>query len=201
MNEIGIYDISYANHLLSSEMLVLRGDRSNGDKPRLQILHDDSLNIILRVEDGIKVVDMESNAKAGAKDRFDIHIGKHYLPAILEDLNDYIVRYDLTMDTKAYNLFDPTGTEHEDGLPLGETKPLTRFPASCQIGYYISDIVASGTMLYVDAENYPRRARYHIGGSTQPLVQSVAKSCFEITISSEYVFRFVKSMELANILL
>ncbi|MFL2077195.1 hypothetical protein [Marinilactibacillus psychrotolerans] len=201
MKKINSYEINYANHLLGPKKLVLRGDRSRGDNPILDIYSDDDSNLILKIENGIQVEDMASNPRNGAKERFDIHLGTNILKKLIDDLNTFISSEGLVLDTKNYTLSDPTGTEHVDGLLLGKVKPLTMFPASCNIFYQYANTIAQSDMVYIDAENYPKKKRHHMGGSTKSLSSPVSTNLFEIIISSEFVCRFVKSIELSNLLL
>lgn len=201
MKLINSYNIEYINHLLGTKGLVLRGDSSRGDFPILNIYYNNNFDLILKVKDGIRIEDMLSNRSKGAKERFDIHFGKDILKSILNDLDKFAKNYGLTMDTKSFQMLDPTGTEHSEGVPLGKVKPLTRFPVICTIHYQTANTVVQGNMIYVDAENYPDKQRYHIGGPTNSIVKGTSDNFFEIIIPAEFVCRFIKSIELADILL
>lgn len=201
MKLINRYNINYVNHLLGSKGLVLRGDSSRGDSPILDIFYDSNCDIILQVEDGIKIEEMISNPKRGSKERFDIHFGTDVLKNISTDLNKFIKNNGLIMDSKSFQIFDPTGSEHSEGIPLGEVEPLTRFPVICSIHYNGINTVSQCNMIYIDAENYPNKQRYHIGGSTNSIENTTSGNLFKIVISSEFVCRFVKSIELADMLL
>lgn len=201
MKLINSYNIRYINHLLGSKSLVLRGDSSRGDSPILDIYYNSNFDIILKVKEGIQIENMLSDPNKGAKERFDIHFGKDILKGVLNDLDKYAKNHGLIMDTKSFQMLNPTGTEHSEGIPLGKVEPLTRFPVICSVYYHHINTVAQGKMAYVDAENYPNKQRYHIGGSTNSTIKETLDNFFEIIIPAEFVCRFIKSIELADILL
>lgn len=201
MKLINSYNINYVNHLLGSEGLVLRGDSSRGDTPILNIFHDSNLNLILQVKEGIQIEKMQSNPNRGAKERFDIHFGTDILKNIFFDLDRFAKNNGLVMDSESFQMFNPNGTEHSDGIPLGKVESLTRFPALCSVHYQNINTVAQCKMIYIDAENYPDKQRYHIGGSTNSTAQTALGNFFEVIISSKFVCRFIKSIELADIIL
>ena len=201
MNFINSYNIRYSNHLLGSESLVLRGDELRGDAPLLEVYSQDNLDLVLMIKDGINVEDMISDSKKGAKDRFDIHIAKNTLNSLLKDLEKYKKKSGLVMDTKSITLHDPTGKEHSTGLPLGDVQSLTRIPAKCSVSYLNVDKVAQSNTIYIDAENYPNKARFHIGAPTYTIGNGAKDNSFKILIPSEYVCRFIKTVELAIIIL
>lgn len=201
MNLINRYKIKYINHLLGSKGVVLRGDSSRGDSPIMEVFHNDNYDLILQVKEGIEIEEMRSNPGQGAKERLDIHFGTDLLNEILTELREFTQRNGLVMDSKSYQILDPSGTEHSDGLPLGKVEPITRLPAYCSVHYESINAVAQSSMIYVDAENYPDKQRYHIGSSTKSVDKNTSGNLFEVIIPSEYVCRFIKSIELAVILL
>ncbi|MDE8032408.1 hypothetical protein PT089_02810 [Erysipelothrix rhusiopathiae] len=202
MKLINSYNIKYANHLFDSESLVLRGDEMRGDFPILNIYSNDKLDIVLTIKEGINTESMNTNPNEGAKFRVDIHTDKEALNKILFDLNQFKIHHGLVMDTQKYDLHDPSGTEHSNGLSLGNTKPLSRIPVRCSIMYRDINKAAVCDMIYIDAEHYRSgMKRYHIGGKTTAVVDSNAENMFEIVIPKKYVVRFIKTIELGIILL
>lgn len=201
MKLINRYKIKYINHLLGPKGFVLRGDSSRGDSPILEVFYNSNYDLILQVKEGIEIESMISNPNKGAKERLDIHFGTDILKEILTELREFAQNNGLVMDSRSYQMLDPSGTEHSDGLPLGKVEPLTRFPAYCSVHYESVNAVAQSSMIYIDAENYPDKQRYHIGGSTKSVEKTTSGNFFEVIIPSEFVCRFIKSIELADILL
>lgn len=201
MQLINKYVISYANHLLGIEGVVLRGDRKRGDSPCLKIFWNEQLDLVLQIDTGLTVEKMRSDPKRGAKERLDIHIDSKNLDEIMCDLKKFIDKNNLKMDSNTSAIHDPTGTEHKDGLALGDVKSLTNIPVIGRVYYSELNKIALFSKIYIDAENYTNKQRYHLGARTSTSEGESEKSLIEFTISSEYAYRFVKSIELACILL
>ena len=117
------------------------------------------------------------------------------------DLKKFIDKNNLKMDSNTSAIHDPTGTEHKDGLALGDVKSLTNIPVIGRVYYSELNKIALFSKIYIDAENYTNKQRYHLGARTSTSEGESEKSLIEFTISSEYAYRFVKSIELACILL
>lgn len=201
MQLINEYGIRYANHLFGTEGVVLRGDRERGNSPFLKIFLNEQLDLVLQIDTGLTLEKMTSDPKKGAKERLDIHIDPKNLDEIVYDLKKIIDKNNLKMDTYASAIYDPTGTEHKEGLALGDVKFLTNIPVVGKIYYSELNKIAFFSKIYIDAENYPNKQRYHLGAQTSTLEGESEKSLIEFTISSEYAYRFVNSIELAYILL
>ena len=72
MQLINEYVIRYANHLLGTDGVVLRGDRKRGDFTDLKIFCNEQLDLILQIDTGLTLEKMTSDPKKGAKERLDI---------------------------------------------------------------------------------------------------------------------------------
>ena len=201
MQLINEYVIKYANHLLGTDGVVLRGDRKRGDFTDLKIFCNEQLDLILQIDTGLTLEKMTSDPKKGAKERLDIHIDPQNLDEIMRDLKKFIDKNNLKIDSYASAIYDPTGTEHKDGLALGDVKYLTNIPVTGKIYYSELNKIALFSKIYIDAENYPDKQRYHLGARTSTSEGESEKSLIEFIISSEYACRFVNSIELAYILL
>lgn len=159
--------MQYAQCLWGPRRLVLNVDRDSGENPSLQLISNDTdETLTLRIYNDVHTENMQSQSNEGAKKRMDIHIKMQHIPSILEVLEPFVDSLNVTFDEAPRTSPDPTGMEHPNGLPLGNTSPITWVKA-LTIANFVSEGFSVKTRpdekLYMDAENYSRGARVHFG--------------------------------------
>jgi len=197
MKKVGSCNVQYANHLFGKEALVLRGDRLRSDNPILEIFIDDN-NIVLRILQGISLEQMRTDPNKGAKKRMDIHFEKEFAADLLKIVRNFADENKLILDSDNRRIYDPTGTEHQDGLRLGATEGITSIPSECNVYYFDKQVKVSSNEILVDKENYPNKKRVHIGSTVDNVTNCMCdRNYFEIVISSKYIRRFEVALNVA----
>jgi len=207
MKLLGKCRAQYANNLLASKKLVLRTDRDRGDNPFIEFYSNEAdQKLVIIILNNVYIEDMTSNPALGAKNRTDIHFNISQLDAIIDILSPFIDPLSITFDDTPRSTPDPTGMEYPNGLPLGETKPITWITARMIVNYADKDfsIEATKVKVYIEVEKYKNgnkiRKKFHLGANMGTAILKKAGSVnnFELLIDYSQLKRFLHSMNVAK---
>lgn len=201
MKLLGRCKAQYASNLVASKKLVLRTDRDRGDNPFIEFYSNEAdQKLVIKILNTVYIEDMSSNPALGAKNRTDIHFNESQLDAIINILSPFIDSLSITFDDTPRSTSDPTGMEYPNGLPLGETKPITWIPARMIANYANKDFSIEATKIYIDAEKYKRGNKFHLGANMSTAILNKAGSInsFELLVDYSQLKRFLHTMNVAK---
>lgn len=201
MKLLGRCKAQYASNLVASKKLVLRTDRDRGDNPFIEFYSNEAdQKLVIKILNTVYIEDMSSNPALGAKNRTDIHFNESQLDAIINILSPFIDSLSIAFDDTPRSTSDPTGMEYPNGLPLGETKPITWIPARMIANYANKDFSIEATKIYIDAEKYKRGNKFHLGANMSTAILNKAGSInsFELLVDYSQLKRFLHTMNVAK---
>jgi len=201
---LGTTEIQYAQCLWGPKEQVLTVDRTKNNNPLMRFeSNSETEDLIITVFNDISVENMYSEKDKGAKKRIDIHIALEQIQGVLDILEPFVNSLDVSFDEAPRNSPDPTGTEHPKGLSLGKTDKITWVKGLVQAsfsseGYTVQ--TKSNGQIFIDAENYQRGARLHLGinNLSQTIDILDYESIFKLTIKYSQLKRFVQAIKVAK---
>lgn len=203
MKYLGQCEVQFARHLLAPKKLVLSTDRIRGDKPIVQIFTlEDRSKILFKIHNDVRIENMKSNPREGAKDRLDVYFAYEHLDGILSILEPYMNSLRVYFDDAPRRTPDPTGMEHENGISLGyifsESGTYIKVESAAYYGAQCFCARANASM-YVETE-IKRGKRFHMGIRMKDEMQKInsGPNCFAICMPWTELKRFVYAVKLAK---